>query len=80
MDDLLFKIESWRGMWFYKCGSRYTGPYTRRREAEEAVRNELKRAAAPETIEVPWTRGTDPRVRPLRPVPPENPCSRVDLK
>lgn len=41
MDETIFEIEKWRGMWFYKSGSRYTGPFGRRDQAEEAVRNEL---------------------------------------
>ena len=30
MSEPLFEIESWRGAWYYKLGSRYTGPFKRR--------------------------------------------------
>lgn len=41
MQEPLFEIESWRGGWFYKFGSLYTGPYDRRGDALAAARREV---------------------------------------
>ncbi|KJS08639.1 MAG: hypothetical protein VR78_17680 [Hoeflea sp. BRH_c9] len=41
MDENLFEIETWRGGWFYKFGSRYTGPFPRRDDAIAAANRDL---------------------------------------
>lgn len=41
MDKDLFDIETWRGAWFYKVGSRYTGPFPRRGDAIAAAHRDL---------------------------------------
>ncbi len=46
MDDPLFEIENWRGGWYYKFGSRYTGPFDRHAEALAAATRDL---AMPDT-------------------------------
>lgn len=43
----LFEIENWRGGWYYKLGSRYTGPFKRRDNAVAAARAEVDPAVAP---------------------------------
>ncbi|MDF1606698.1 hypothetical protein PZ897_00765 [Hoeflea sp. YIM 152468] len=47
MNEPLFEIENWRGGWYYKLGSRYTGPYTRRDSAVTAARVEIDPLLAP---------------------------------
>ncbi|MDP2119873.1 MAG: hypothetical protein Q8S27_20195 [Hoeflea sp.] len=37
----LFEIETWRGFWFYKFGSRYAGPFDRRDDAVAAANRDL---------------------------------------
>lgn len=41
MTESLFEIENWRGGWYYKLGSRYTGPFKRRDAALAAAREEV---------------------------------------
>lgn len=41
MNEQLFEIETWRGGWFYKVGSRYTGPFQRRDDAISAANRDL---------------------------------------
>ncbi|MBC7280085.1 hypothetical protein [Hoeflea sp.] len=41
MNEQLFEIETWRGGWFYKFGSRYTGPFQRRDDAITAANRDL---------------------------------------
>ena len=41
LNEPLFHIETWRGRWFYKFGSRYTGPFQRRDEAIDAAHRDL---------------------------------------
>ena len=44
MDEPLFEIENWRGGWYYKFGSRYTGPFHRYDEAIAAATRDLAQA------------------------------------
>jgi len=39
--ETLFEIETWRGLWFYKFGSRYAGPFERRDDAVAAANRDL---------------------------------------
>ena len=41
MSEQLYDIETWRGAWFYKFGSRYTGPFPRRDDAIAAANRDL---------------------------------------
>lgn len=41
MDEPLFEIENWRGGWYYKFGSRYTGPFHRHDDAVAAATRDL---------------------------------------
>ncbi|MCY0094014.1 hypothetical protein [Hoeflea ulvae] len=41
MDEPLFEIENWRGGWYYKFGSRYTGPFPVRSAAIAAATRDL---------------------------------------
>lgn len=41
LNEPLFDIETWRGGWFYKFGSRYTGPFQRRGDAIAAANKDL---------------------------------------
>jgi len=41
MTETLYEIETWRGGWFYRVGSRYTGPFALRRDAVDAAETEL---------------------------------------
>ncbi|AKI01630.1 hypothetical protein IMCC20628_02936 [Hoeflea sp. IMCC20628] len=41
MDEPLFEIENWRGNWYYKFGSRYTGPFHRHDDAIAAATRDL---------------------------------------
>lgn len=47
MDEPLFEIENWRGGWYYKLGSRYTGPFSRRDNAVAAAESEIDPLMAP---------------------------------
>lgn len=47
MNEALFEIENWRGGWYYKLGSRYTGPFKRRDTAVAAARVEVDPLLAP---------------------------------
>lgn len=47
MDGHLFEIENWRGGWYYKLGSRYTGPFERRDAAVNAAKDEIDPLLAP---------------------------------
>ena len=47
MSEPLFEIENWRGAWYYKLGSRYTGPFRRRETAVAAARVEIDPLLAP---------------------------------
>jgi len=47
MDEPLFEIENWRGGWYYKLGSRYTGPFKRRDNAVAAAESEIDPLMAP---------------------------------
>jgi len=47
MSEPLFEIENWRGAWYYKLGSRYTGPFKRRDSAVAAARVEVDPLLAP---------------------------------
>ncbi|SOE18272.1 hypothetical protein SAMN05877838_3193 [Hoeflea halophila] len=47
MGETLFEIENWRGGWYYKLGSRYTGPFNRRDAAVAAGRAEIDPLLAP---------------------------------
>lgn len=47
MGEPLFEIENWRGGWYYKLGSRYTGPFNRRDAAVAAGRAEIDPLLAP---------------------------------
>lgn len=47
MSEPLFEIENWRGAWYYKLGSRYTGPFKRREAAVAAARVEVDPLLAP---------------------------------
>lgn len=47
MNGPLFEIENWRGGWYYKLGSRYTGPFRRRDTAVAAARVEVDPLLAP---------------------------------
>jgi len=49
MSEPLFEIESWRGAWYYKLGSRYTGPFKRRESAVAAARVEVDPLLAPKS-------------------------------
>ena len=40
MNEPLFEIENWRGRWYYKFGSHYTGPFAMRSGAVAAARRE----------------------------------------
>lgn len=42
MNEPLFEIENWRGGWYYKLGSRYTGPFRRRDSAVAAAQAEVE--------------------------------------
>ncbi|MBU4529036.1 MAG: hypothetical protein KUA43_17320 [Hoeflea sp.] len=52
MNEQLFEIESWRGGWFYKFGSRYTGPFERRNDAILAGNRDLAPLKACQTTPV----------------------------
>lgn len=41
MNEKLFEIEIWRNRWFYKFGSKYTGPFRSRKDAIAAATSEL---------------------------------------
>ncbi|MEP3436105.1 MAG: hypothetical protein ABJN75_04890 [Hoeflea sp.] len=41
MDEPMFEIENWRGGWYYKFGSRYTGPFHRHADAIAAATRDL---------------------------------------
>ncbi|MAS07612.1 MAG: hypothetical protein CL534_23365 [Ahrensia sp.] len=41
MSTDLFEIECWRERWFYKIGSRYTGPFASRRAAAKAAEDQI---------------------------------------
>ncbi|MCI5078435.1 hypothetical protein [Oricola sp.] len=45
MHDPLFEIETWRGRWFFKYGSHYTGPFGSREAALLAARREAAKLA-----------------------------------
>jgi hypothetical protein len=47
MSEPLFEIENWRGAWYYKLGSRYTGPFRRRDNAVAAAQAEVDPLVAP---------------------------------
>lgn len=47
MSEPLFEIENWRGAWYYKLGSRYTGPFRRRDNAVAAAQAEVDPLFAP---------------------------------
>jgi len=47
MSEPLFEIENWRGAWYYKLGSRYTGPFRRRDNAVTAAQAEIDPLIAP---------------------------------
>jgi hypothetical protein len=47
MSEPLFEIENWRGAWYYKLGSRYTGPFRRRDNAVAAAQVEVDPLVAP---------------------------------
>ena len=49
MREPLFEIENWRGGWYYKLGSRYTGPFKRREAAVAAARVEVDPLLAPKS-------------------------------
>jgi hypothetical protein len=50
MSEPLFEIENWRGGWYYKLGSRYTGPFERRDAAVTAAKEEIDPLLAPESL------------------------------
>ena len=47
MNEPLFEIENWRGGWYYKLGSRYTGPFRRRDNAVAAAQAEVEPLTEP---------------------------------
>lgn len=47
MNKPLFEIENWRGGWYYKLGSRYTGPFRRRDNAVAAAQAEVEPLTEP---------------------------------
>jgi len=47
MSEPLFEIENWRGAWYYKFGSLYTGPFRRRDNAVAATQAEVDPLIAP---------------------------------
>lgn len=47
MNEPLFEIENWRGGWYYKLGSRYTGPFRRRDNAVAAAKAEVEPLTEP---------------------------------
>tara|TARA_R110000787_G_scaffold56670_5_gene130062 strand:+ start:82 stop:363 length:282 start_codon:yes stop_codon:yes gene_type:complete len=47
MNEPLFEIENWRGGWYYKLGSRYTGPFRRRDNAVAAAQSEVEPLTEP---------------------------------
>ncbi|MCY0150350.1 hypothetical protein OEG84_22245 [Hoeflea sp. G2-23] len=53
MDEPLFEIENWRDGWYYRFGSRYTGPFRLRCNA----------IAAAETLVEPLSRARRPLLR-----------------
>jgi hypothetical protein len=54
MNEPLFQIENWRGGWYYKLGSRYTGPFRRRGDAVAAAQAEV------DQLNGPWNPLTEP--------------------
>lgn len=50
MNEPLYEIENWRGGWYYKLGSRYTGPFKRRDSAVSAARLEVDPLQAPKSL------------------------------
>ena len=47
MSEPLFEIENWRGGWYHKRGSRYTGPFKRRDYTVAAAQVEVDPLVAP---------------------------------
>jgi hypothetical protein len=47
MNEPLFQIENWRGGWYYRLGSRYTGPFRRQDNAVDAAQAEVDQLTGP---------------------------------